>query len=136
MKVRDLIRRSLKYVGAVSGSDPVPSEELADALLELNMMVSELATVRGLTLDFGVDELAPANEMIFPAGFHGGLAAMLAERLAPEYGGTIAQNTLQMAASCWASLAMEYHEVPVSEPNLTISRHTLDGQRGVYNNDA
>lgn len=136
MKVRDLIRRSLKYLGAVSGADPVPSEDLADALDELNMMVAELATTRGLTLDFEVEELQPADDMIFPAGFHGGLAAMLAERLAPEYGGTIAQKTLELAASCWASLAMEYHEIPVSEPNLTISRHTQDGTRGVYNNDA
>lgn len=136
MKVRDLIRRSLKYLGAVSGADPVPSEDLADALDELNMMVSELATTRGLTLDFVVAELAAADDMIFPAGFHGGLAAMLAERLAPEYGGNIAQKTLEMAASCWGQLAMEYHVIPVSEPNLTISRHTLDGTRGVYNNDA
>lgn len=138
MKVRDLIKRALKYLGVVNGSDPVPGEDFADALIELNLMVTEFSTIRGLTLDFELPDagLAGDMEMVFPVGFHGGLAAMLAERLAPEYGGNIAQNTLQMAVSCWGQLQMEYHEVAVSSANLTLSRHTLEGTRGVYNTDA
>jgi hypothetical protein len=132
MKTSTLIRRALKYLGAVSGADPVPAEDFADALAEYNIMLSELKTVRGLTIPFAVPAQTGAEDCPFPEGFQGGLAAMLAVRLAPEYGGQIAAETVSQADQCWARLAMEYHVIPSSSDNLTLTNYTLRGTRSVF----
>lgn len=132
MKTSALIRRALKYLGAVSGADPVPSEDFTDALTEFNLMLAELDTVRGLTLGFMIPALTGTEEAPFPAGFHAGLAAMLAVRLAPEYGGQIAAQTISEADQCWSRLAMNYHVVPSSSDNQTLTEHTLGGSRDVF----
>lgn len=80
---REIIASALLLIGVIPSRAEVPNEEAADALRALNNMMFAWKR-KGLTYEHTA--LTVGATFPLPESLHDGVIAMLAERLAPEYG--------------------------------------------------
>ncbi|MEL6568182.1 MAG: hypothetical protein AAFQ22_07170 [Pseudomonadota bacterium] len=134
--VRDLIKRSMKYLGVTMGAAELSGEDAEDALIELNGMIHEWAGDVTIKLDWVPADLTlnsqlpwitaaaakTAQEQSQRRALGTGVAAMLAVRLRPEHGEAPNPDLDQMSRMGWSRLLSVYLAVQSSSPNHTLSR--------------
>jgi len=102
---REIIASALLLIGVIPSRAEVPNEEAADALRALNSMMFAWKR-KGLTYEHTA--LTVGATFPLPERLHDGVVAMLAERLAPEYGVRIADKLKMEAADGRTMVNAEY----------------------------
>lgn len=108
MKVIDIIKRSLRLLGAIDANEPLEARSAEDALAVLNVLLAEWEAAdigqpytSFASLQTTVTEVADADA----------LAYQLALRIAPEYGIDVAPRIIEAASEAMSRLRLRYFEV-------------------------
>jgi hypothetical protein len=127
----DVIRRSMRLIGALAEGEVPTAEQAADGLTALQSMLGEWET-RGLRLGAVVDTTyATATDIAVPVTHLQALAFNLAVNLAPEYGAAQAmQAIVPQAERAFDALLAQYAQPPTVplDPALTIQAGLLNAE--------
>jgi hypothetical protein len=126
----DLIRRSMRLIGALAEGEVPTAEQSADALVSLRGLLGEWET-RGVPLGALVDAtIANATTLPVPPTHYNALAYNLAVTLAPEYGREAALPVLgPLADRTFRALQAQYKRAPTITADPAVLR-----QRGILGN--
>lgn len=107
----DIVKRALKRLGIVAPGEDVDAADASDGNAALNAMIAAWQ-------NHGID-IAP--DVPIASRHEDGMVALLAVRLAPDYGKTVSADIRAEADRGWSGLLAEYHRVPNAQfdPALT-----------------
>lgn len=124
----DVIRRSMRLIGALAEGEVPTAEQAADGLTALQAMLGDWEA-RGLRLGGAVDTTyGTASTIPVPVTHLQALAFNLAVVIAPEYGRADALTAvLPQAERAFTALRAQYAKVPViaADPAVTLQRGIL-----------
>lgn len=100
-----IVSRALRRLKiTASGEDP-SAQEAADGLAALNAMIA----------GWEADGVKVSGDVPLDARFEEGVVAMLAVRLAPDYGAEVSAGVLRDAENGWARLQAAFTHVPLAQ---------------------
>lgn len=121
--VRDTIKRALRQIGALASGDDPSAEEGQDALDALNGLMASLKT-QGV--DYDHIPVALTDNFPMPDEHREHVVAMLAVKLAPEYGMTVAPTIATAASLGLLALQAAYYvaESSAADPAILERNYT------------
>ena len=98
----DIVKRALKRLGVLAPGEDMDAADAADGNAALNAMIAS----------WQIDGVDVASDVPLPSRHEDGIVALLAVRIAPDYGKTPSAQVVADADKGWAGLLAEYIRAP------------------------